>query len=94
VDNLPQDSAAQLPVTGDANADIIDGEVKVVQSAGQSDQPLRNTLAAFWAQCLPVGFKGTYEEICFDVTGKEIESKQMPGSTSRYNTTEANHMAY
>ncbi|KAJ4311324.1 hypothetical protein N0V94_007999 [Neodidymelliopsis sp. IMI 364377] len=93
-DNLPQDSVPQLSVAEDVDADIDDGEFHIVQSDGLSNQPLRNTLAAFWAERLPIGFKGTYGEICFDVTGDGIKSEQLPGSTSRYNTTEADHMAY
>ncbi|KAH6620490.1 P-loop containing nucleoside triphosphate hydrolase protein [Boeremia exigua] len=70
------------------------GQVHASPLAKQWNEPLRNTLRAFWAERLPDGFRGSYEQICFDVTGIDIASKQDKGSTSRYNVGEADLMAY
>lgn len=77
-----------------SSATCYGGLVKSDPSAGQWNMPLRNTLQAFWSERLPAKFRGGYEQIVFDVTDHGIKSEQLPGSTSRHNTTEATQMAY
>ena len=66
-------------------------ELEAHRLAGTWNQPLRNTLEAYWNQCVRTGFRGTYEQIALDCN---FESVVQPGGTTRVNVGEAKFIAW
>jgi hypothetical protein len=67
------------------------GLVQSHPSAAEYNQPLRETLRAFWAQRTRKGFSDKYEQISLDVNAK---AELQEGSTTYFNTAEAEEAAY
>jgi hypothetical protein len=70
------------------------GKLKSHDLAARSNVPLRNTLKAYWKQCTPADFQGTYEQVGLDVTDIGIAMQKGNNSTSRFNVQEAYYIAW
>jgi hypothetical protein len=69
-------------------------ELKPSHHCAQFDQPLQNSLQAYWSQQLRASFGGSKFSIAQDVSGMDCKMSNLAGTTTKYNPVEAEILSW